>query len=78
MNDVGNQTKYYAMNQEFGALKNALELDVASFGKNLNANALMKDKGFADAVTGAGGLQSAGGKQIIDTTIKAGNSLLQK
>ena len=78
LNDVGNQTKYYAMNQEFGALKNALELDVASFGKNLNANALMKDAKFAEAVAGAGGLQSAGGKQIIDTTIKAGNSLLTK
>ena len=78
LNDVGNQTKYYAMNQEFGALKNALELDVASFGKNLNANALMKDQNFAQAVAGAGGIKSAGGKQIIDTTIKAGNSLLTK
>ena len=78
LNDAANQTKYYSINQEFGALKNALELDVASFGKNLNANALMKDAKFAEAVAGAGGLQSAGGKQIIDTTIKAGNSLLTK
>ena len=38
----------------------------------------MKDKAIAEAVAGAGGLQSAGGKQIIDTTIKAGNSLLTK
>jgi hypothetical protein len=78
LNDVGNQTKYYAMNQEFGALKNALELDVASFGKNLNANALMKDEKFAQAIAGAGGIKSAGGKQLIDTTVKAGNSLLTK
>jgi len=78
LNDVGNQTKYYAMNQEFGVLKSALELDVASFSKNLNANALMKDEKFAQAVTGAGGIQSSGGKQIVDTTIKAGNSLLKK
>tara|TARA_R100001163_G_scaffold40259_1_gene30554 strand:- start:1782 stop:4886 length:3105 start_codon:yes stop_codon:yes gene_type:complete len=78
LNDVGNQTKYYAMNQEFGVLKSALELDVASFSKNLNANSLMKDGNFAAAVAGAGGLKSAGGKQIIDTTIKAGNALLKK
>ena len=78
LNDTANQTKYYAMNQEFGALKNALELDVASFSKNLNADSLLRDSAFADAVAGAGGAKSAGGKSLIDTTIKSGNMLLNK
>ena len=78
LNKIPQQTKYYAMNQEFGALKNALELDVNSFSKNLNANSLMKDAEFAAAVNGAGGLKSVGGKQLIDTTIKSGNLLLKR
>ena len=78
LNKIPQQTKYYAMNQEFGALKNALELDVNSFSKNLNTNSLMKDAEFAAAVNGAGGLKSVGGKQLIDTTIKSGNLLLKR
>jgi hypothetical protein len=78
LNKIPQQTKYYAMNQEFGALKNALELDVNSFSKNLNTNSLMKDAEFAAAVNGAGGVKSVGGKQLIDTTIKSGNLLLKR